>query len=111
VIEQIRNSPDNKNKGDADAGAVIMLDVRTGAVLAMVSYRPTTPTTSFCAGTTRGGRARGAVPDRRGQQADVEPRHDGDLRARLDLQAGDVGRGPAKRRDHALWQHHPLQRT
>ncbi len=38
VIEQIRNSPDNKNKGDADAGAVIMLDVRTGAVLAMVSY-------------------------------------------------------------------------
>lgn len=38
VIEQIRNSPDNKNKGDADAGAVVMLDVRTGAVLAMVSY-------------------------------------------------------------------------
>ncbi len=38
VIEQIRNNPDNKNKGDADAGAVVMLDVRTGAVLAMVSY-------------------------------------------------------------------------
>jgi penicillin-binding protein 2 len=37
VIEEIRNSPDNKNKGDADAGAVVMLDVKTGAVLAMVS--------------------------------------------------------------------------
>ena len=38
VIEEIRNSPDNKNKGDADAGSVVMLDVRTGEVLAMVSY-------------------------------------------------------------------------
>ena len=38
VIEDIRNSADNKNKGDADAGSVVMLDVHTGAVLAMVSY-------------------------------------------------------------------------
>ena len=38
VINEIRNSPDNKNKGDADAGSVVMLDVRTGAVLAMASY-------------------------------------------------------------------------
>lgn len=38
VIEEIRNSPDNKNRGDADAGAVVMLDVKTGAVLAMASY-------------------------------------------------------------------------
>lgn len=38
VIQQIRNSPDNKNKGDADAGAVVALDVKTGAVLAMASY-------------------------------------------------------------------------
>ncbi|MDW7656583.1 MAG: penicillin-binding transpeptidase domain-containing protein [Bacillota bacterium] len=37
VIEQIRNSPGNKNKGDADAGAVVMIDVKTGAILAMVS--------------------------------------------------------------------------
>lgn len=37
VIDEIRNSPNNKNKGDADAGAVIMIDVRTGAILAMVS--------------------------------------------------------------------------
>jgi penicillin-binding protein 2 len=37
VIAEIRDSPDNQNKGDADAGAVVMLDVRTGAVLAMVS--------------------------------------------------------------------------
>lgn len=37
VIETIRNSPGNKNKGDADAGAVVMIDVRTGAILAMVS--------------------------------------------------------------------------
>ncbi len=43
AIEKIRSSPDNKNKGDADAGAVVMLDVKTGAVLAMVSepgYNP-----------------------------------------------------------------------
>jgi penicillin-binding protein 2 len=38
VIEEIRSSPDNKNKGDADAGAVVMLDVRSGAVLAIASY-------------------------------------------------------------------------
>lgn len=38
VIQEIRNSPDNKNKGDADAGAVVALDVKTGAVLAMASY-------------------------------------------------------------------------
>ena len=38
VIEEIRNSPDNKNKGDADAGAVVMLDVRTGEILALASY-------------------------------------------------------------------------
>ena len=37
VIEEIRNSADNKNKGDADAGAVVMIDVRTGEILAMVS--------------------------------------------------------------------------
>ena len=37
VIDQIRNSPSNKNRGDADAGALVMLDVRTGAILAMVS--------------------------------------------------------------------------
>lgn len=37
VISEIRNSPDNKNKGDADAGAVVMIDVRTGAILAMAS--------------------------------------------------------------------------
>ncbi|MDD2374252.1 MAG: penicillin-binding transpeptidase domain-containing protein [Eubacteriales bacterium] len=38
VIEQIRNSPDNKNKGDADAGSVVVLNAKTGAVLAMASY-------------------------------------------------------------------------
>ncbi len=38
VINDIRNSAKNENKGDADAGAVVMLDVRTGAVLAMASY-------------------------------------------------------------------------
>jgi penicillin-binding protein 2 len=37
VINEIRDSPDNKNKGDADAGAVVMMDVKTGAILAMVS--------------------------------------------------------------------------
>ncbi len=37
VIEEIRSSADNQNKGDADAGSVVMLDVRTGEVLAMVS--------------------------------------------------------------------------
>ncbi|HAL73768.1 MAG TPA: penicillin-binding protein 2 [Clostridiales bacterium] len=38
VIENIRNSPNNKNKGDADAGAVVMLDVNTGEILAMASF-------------------------------------------------------------------------
>ncbi|MEA4888209.1 MAG: penicillin-binding transpeptidase domain-containing protein [Clostridiaceae bacterium] len=38
VIEEIRNSAGNKNKGDADAGAVVMLNAKTGAVLAMASY-------------------------------------------------------------------------
>jgi penicillin-binding protein 2 len=38
VIENIRNSPNNKNKGDADAGTVVMLDVNTGEILAMASY-------------------------------------------------------------------------
>ncbi|NLW12291.1 MAG: hypothetical protein GX028_09790, partial [Clostridiaceae bacterium] len=38
VIDQIRNSPDNKNKGDADAGAVVVLDAKSGAVRAMASY-------------------------------------------------------------------------
>ncbi len=38
VIDSIRNSPNNKNKGDADAGSVVMIDVNTGAVLAMASY-------------------------------------------------------------------------
>lgn len=38
VIDSIRNSPNNKNKGDADAGSVVMIDVKTGAILAMVSY-------------------------------------------------------------------------
>ena len=38
VIENIRSSPNNKNKGDADAGAVVMIDVKTGEVLAMASF-------------------------------------------------------------------------
>ncbi len=38
VIDQIRNSAKNENKGDADAGSVVMLDVHTGEVLAMASY-------------------------------------------------------------------------
>ena len=38
VIDSIRNSPNNKNKGDADAGSVVMIDVRTGEILAMASY-------------------------------------------------------------------------
>lgn len=38
VIENIRNSPNNKNKGDADAGAVVMLDVNSGEILAMASF-------------------------------------------------------------------------
>lgn len=38
VISDIRNSASNKNLGDADAGSVVMLDVRTGEVLAMASF-------------------------------------------------------------------------
>jgi penicillin-binding protein 2 len=38
VIDKIRNSKDNKNKGDADAGAVVVLNVKSGAVLAMASF-------------------------------------------------------------------------
>jgi len=38
VIDNIRNSPNNKNKGDADAGSVVMIDVNTGEILAMASF-------------------------------------------------------------------------
>ncbi len=38
TIAQIRSNKTAENRGDADAGAVVMLDVRTGAVLAMASY-------------------------------------------------------------------------
>ena len=38
TIAEIRAKVSKANKGDADAGAVVMLDVRTGAVLAMASY-------------------------------------------------------------------------
>lgn len=37
-IDYIRNNPRDTNKGDADSGAVVMLDVRTGEVLVMASY-------------------------------------------------------------------------
>jgi len=37
-IEYIKNNPKDKNKGDADSGAVVMLDVRNGDVLVMASY-------------------------------------------------------------------------
>lgn len=37
-IELIRNKGDKGNFGDADAGAVVAMDVNTGEVLAMVSY-------------------------------------------------------------------------
>lgn len=38
TIEEIKTLQDERNKGDADAGALVMLDVRSGAVLAMLSY-------------------------------------------------------------------------
>ena len=38
TIAQIRSNKTAANRGDADAGAVVMIDVRTGAVLAMASY-------------------------------------------------------------------------
>ncbi|MHB1484797.1 MAG: penicillin-binding transpeptidase domain-containing protein [Saccharofermentanales bacterium] len=34
----IKNNPKDKNKGDADSGAVVMLDVKTGETLVMASY-------------------------------------------------------------------------
>ena len=37
-IEFIKSNPKDKNKGDADSGAVVMLKVETGEVLAMVSF-------------------------------------------------------------------------
>lgn len=37
-IKYIKNNPKNKNKGDADSGAVVVLDIKKGQVLAMVSY-------------------------------------------------------------------------
>jgi len=37
-IERIRKTPDKKNFGDANAGAVVVMDVNTGEVLAMASY-------------------------------------------------------------------------
>ncbi len=38
TIAEIRSKVSKANKGDADAGAVVMIDVKTGAVLAMASY-------------------------------------------------------------------------
>jgi penicillin-binding protein 2 len=38
TIAQIRSNKTAENRGDADAGAVVMIDVHTGAVLAMASY-------------------------------------------------------------------------
>lgn len=37
-IDFIKNNPRDKNKGDADSGAVVMLDVKTGETLVMTSY-------------------------------------------------------------------------
>lgn len=37
-IEEIRKKSHRKNFGDADAGAVVVMDVKTGEILAMVSY-------------------------------------------------------------------------
>jgi len=37
-IEVIRKKPDKKNYGDASAGAVVVMDVKSGEILAMVSY-------------------------------------------------------------------------
>ncbi len=43
-IEFIKNNPSNKNKGDADSGAVVMVDVRNGEVLVMASFPSYNPT-------------------------------------------------------------------
>jgi len=43
-IEFIKNNPRDKNKGDADSGAVVMIDVRTGEVLVMASFPSYNPT-------------------------------------------------------------------
>ncbi|NLM75711.1 MAG: penicillin-binding protein 2 [Clostridiaceae bacterium] len=37
-IERIRKTPHKKNFGDANAGAVVVMDVNTGEILAMASY-------------------------------------------------------------------------
>ena len=37
-IEEIRKKSHNKNFGDADAGAVVVMDLKPGEILAMVSY-------------------------------------------------------------------------
>ncbi len=37
-IEFIKKNPRDKNKGDADSGAVVMLDVKNGETLALASY-------------------------------------------------------------------------
>jgi len=37
-IEYIKQKQDSKSKNDADSGAVVMMDVRTGEILAMASY-------------------------------------------------------------------------
>ena len=37
-MEEIRGKEHKKNFGDADAGAVVVMDVKTGEILAMVSY-------------------------------------------------------------------------
>ncbi|MHB8964305.1 MAG: penicillin-binding transpeptidase domain-containing protein, partial [Saccharofermentanales bacterium] len=37
-IDFIKKNPKDKNKGDADSGAVVMIDVKTGETLVMASY-------------------------------------------------------------------------
>ncbi len=37
-IDYIKSNPKDKNKGDADSGAVVMIDVKTGELLVMASY-------------------------------------------------------------------------
>ncbi len=37
-IEFIKNNPKDKNKGDADSGAIVMLDVKNGETIVMASY-------------------------------------------------------------------------
>lgn len=58
VIEEIRSSPRNANLGDADAGAVVMLDVRTGKILAMASYPSYNPSDFIDQATDEEARAR-----------------------------------------------------